>query len=61
MSIARKDDRRNADLVREIAEGFDRAVNAQGEGSGGSETADGEDRPRFVVTGDKRNEDRKRR
>ncbi|WP_020668083.1 hypothetical protein [Amycolatopsis nigrescens] len=50
MSIARKDDRHNEDLVGEIADNFNRALSAkQGE--------DGEpqsQRPRFVVTGDKR-------
>lgn len=61
MSIARKDDRHNADLVHEIADSFNRAVDNRGEGSGGSNSAEGEQRPRFVVTGDKRDEDRKRR
>ncbi|PXY32409.1 hypothetical protein [Prauserella muralis] len=52
MSIARRDDRHNADLVREIAEGFNQAV-----GSRREDDEDGEprqDKPRFTITGDSR-------
>ncbi|MFF5990292.1 hypothetical protein [Prauserella flavalba] len=51
MSIARKDDRHNDDLVREIADGFNRAVGPKPEE--GEEAAT--EKPRFVVTGDMRN------
>ncbi|OLZ56947.1 hypothetical protein [Amycolatopsis keratiniphila] len=53
MSIARKDDRHNEDLVREISDGFNRAL--------GAEKAVDEDAaaakpaaPQFVITGDSR-------
>ncbi|WP_370946772.1 hypothetical protein AB5J62_04095 [Amycolatopsis sp. cg5] len=50
MSIARKDDRHNEDLVKEISAGFNRAVGAK---QGDEDTAD-KPKPRFVVTGDSR-------
>ncbi|MFD9891242.1 hypothetical protein [Amycolatopsis sp. NPDC058986] len=49
MSIARKDDRHNEDLVSEIADSFNRAV---GEKKAEDETA--EAKPKFVITGDSR-------
>jgi hypothetical protein len=57
MSVARKDDRHNDDLVGEIADSFNRAV-------GEKQAKDGElkaDKPRFVVTGDNRVQPRKNR
>lgn len=54
MSIARRDDRHNADLVKEIADGFNRAVNAEKPTDEGTEEKSGQERPRFVVTGDNR-------
>jgi len=58
MSVARKDDRHNDDLVGEIADSFNRAVGAK------KRTEDGEAKaepPRFVVTGDARAVPRKNR
>jgi hypothetical protein len=58
MSVARKDDRHNDDLVGEIADSFNRAVGEK------KRTEDGESRaekPRFVVTGDARVTPRKNR
>ncbi|GAA1987730.1 hypothetical protein [Amycolatopsis minnesotensis] len=52
MSIARKDDRHNDDLVKEIAEGFNRAVGAKKTGDSGDSGE--KPKPRFVVTGDNR-------
>ncbi|GAA4549109.1 hypothetical protein [Amycolatopsis samaneae] len=49
MSIARKDDRHNEDLVSEIADSFNREI---GEKKTGEENA--EAKPRFVITGDSR-------
>jgi hypothetical protein len=57
MSVARKDDRHNDDLVGEIADSFNRAV-------GEKRAKDGEpvtEKPRFVVTGDNRTQPRKNR
>ncbi|HEV7975959.1 hypothetical protein [Amycolatopsis sp.] len=57
MSVARKDDRHNDDLVGEIADSFNRAV-------GEKRVKDGEpaaEKPRFVVTGDNRTQPRKNR
>jgi hypothetical protein len=51
MSVARKDDRHNGDLVGEIADSFNRALGEKRvEKDGEPEAA----KPRFVVTGDKR-------
>jgi hypothetical protein len=58
MSVARKDDRHNDDLVGEIADSFNRAVGEK------KRTEDGEpgtEKPRFVVTGDARVVPRKNR
>lgn len=52
MSIARKDDRHNDDLVKEIAEGFNRAVGSKKSGDDAGEAE--KPKPRFVVTGDSR-------
>ncbi|MBK1788885.1 hypothetical protein [Prauserella cavernicola] len=52
MSIARKDDRHNEDLVREISDGFNRAVGAKREKEEGD--TEPQEQPRFVVTGDMR-------
>ncbi|WP_158885288.1 hypothetical protein [Amycolatopsis anabasis] len=49
MSVSRKDDRHNEDLVNEIADSFTRALGARKK----SDEPEPE-RPRFVVTGDKR-------
>ncbi|NIJ13989.1 hypothetical protein FHU38_004333 [Saccharomonospora amisosensis] len=54
MSIARKDDRHNADLVREISDSFARAVDNEPEPTAEPGTEPAESRPRFVITGDKR-------
>jgi hypothetical protein len=57
MSVARKDDRHNGDLVDEIADSFNRAL-------GEKRAEDGEpkaEKPRFVVTGDNRVPPRKNR
>jgi hypothetical protein len=61
MSIARRDDRHNEDLVKEIAAGFNHALGAgqrtdEGENAGEEPAA-----PRFVVTGDSRIVQRKGR
>jgi hypothetical protein len=50
MSVARKDDRHNEDLVGEIADSFNRALGAKKNGDDEPEAK----RPRFVVTGDSR-------
>jgi hypothetical protein len=57
MSIARRDDRHNEDLIGDIADSFGRALAAKQPERDG----DGEPRPRFVVTGDKRRQDPKDR
>lgn len=54
MSIGRKDDRHNADLVREISDSFARAVEGESEPADEPGTEPAEPRPRFVITGDKR-------
>lgn len=58
MSIGRKDDRHNADLVREISDSFARAVDAAGgdepEPAEKTGVEPAERKPRFVITGDKR-------
>jgi hypothetical protein len=57
MSVARKDDRHNEDLVGEISDSFNRAL-------GEKRAEDGEpkaEKPRFVVTGDNRVPSRKNR
>ncbi|ASR34291.1 hypothetical protein BAY61_04005 [Prauserella marina] len=69
MSILRKDDRHNEDLVGQIADTFTRAVNASAaakqetdEGSGTGEPApEPSEQPAFVVTGDRRAQSKKRR
>jgi hypothetical protein len=57
MSIARKDDRYNADLAAEISDSFNRAVRGKQEtdGDAGAESGEGGTRPQFVITGDQRN------
>jgi hypothetical protein len=57
MSVARKDDRHNEDLVDEIADSFNRALGAKKAGDDEPEAG----RPRFVVTGDSRTHPRKNR
>jgi hypothetical protein len=50
MSIARKDDRHNEDLVSEISDSFNRAIaKKKAEEDEGAAPA-----PRFIVTGDSR-------
>ncbi|MBN6036676.1 hypothetical protein [Amycolatopsis sp. 195334CR] len=56
MSVSRKDDRHNEDLVNEIADSFTKAVRAKQAESGGDQP-----KPAFVITGDQRDQDRKRR
>ncbi|ANN20485.1 hypothetical protein SD37_36130 [Amycolatopsis orientalis] len=52
MSIARKDDRHNEDLVREISDGFNRALGAE-KAVEDAEVAKPA-APKFVITGDSR-------
>jgi hypothetical protein len=56
MSVARKDDRHNGDLVGEIADSFNRAL-----GEKRAEDEPKAEKPRFVVTGDNRVPPRKNR
>ncbi|EME57520.1 hypothetical protein [Amycolatopsis decaplanina] len=53
MSIARKDDRHNEDLVREISDGFNRALGAEKAVEQDAEAAKPA-APKFVITGDSR-------
>ncbi|MBE1580249.1 hypothetical protein NQK81_17820 [Amycolatopsis roodepoortensis] len=53
MSIARKDDRHNEDLVREISDGFNRALGAEKAVETDTEAAKPA-APKFVITGDSR-------
>jgi hypothetical protein len=57
MSVARKDDRHNENLVDEIADSFNRALSAKKADEGEQKR----ERPRFVVTGDSRTAPRKNR
>jgi hypothetical protein len=50
MSVARKDDRHNEDLVGEISDSFNRALSEKKTEDGGAQAP----APRFVVTGDSR-------
>ncbi|OZM75107.1 hypothetical protein CFN78_02770 [Amycolatopsis antarctica] len=50
MSVARKDDRHNDDLVSEISDGFNRALTAKDADQDGEK----KEQPKFVVTGDSR-------
>ncbi|PRX44273.1 hypothetical protein B0I33_112151 [Prauserella shujinwangii] len=64
MSIARRDDRHNADLAKEIADSFNRAVRPPRGDENDADNTDNTDgtepeRPRFVVTGDRRVPERK--
>ncbi|SFB51826.1 hypothetical protein SAMN05216266_115158 [Amycolatopsis marina] len=71
MSVARRDDRHNDDLVREISDSFNRAVAKRPDPTGtaavsseASEDTAAESAtpaPRFVVTGDKRDAARGKR
>ncbi|KFZ82523.1 hypothetical protein ED92_01080 [Amycolatopsis sp. MJM2582] len=56
MSIARKDDRHNEDLVREISDGFNRALGAEKavEQDEKDAAATKPAAPQFVITGDSR-------
>ncbi|MFC9255060.1 hypothetical protein [Amycolatopsis thailandensis] len=54
MSIARKDDRHNEDLVREISDGFNRALGAEKAVEEKNEEAEKPAAPQFVITGDSR-------
>ncbi|EMD27510.1 hypothetical protein ACFWMR_32745 [Amycolatopsis thailandensis] len=54
MSIARKDDRHNEDLVREISDGFNRALGAEKAVEEKNEEAAKPAAPQFVITGDSR-------
>lgn len=57
MSLSRKDDKHNADLVDEISDSFNRAVARQRDSRDSDTDHDGEVQrpaPRFVVTGDQR-------
>jgi len=61
MSVARKDDRHNDDLVGEIADSFNRAVGEKRAKDGETPEAGKTEKPRFVVTGDNRTQPRKNR
>jgi hypothetical protein len=65
MSVARRDDRHNDDLAREISDSFNRAVSAkQPAAEDPAAAGDGESSPappRFMVTGDKRDEAQEKR
>ncbi|RSN57324.1 hypothetical protein DMH01_28205 [Amycolatopsis sp. WAC 04182] len=55
MSIARKDDRHNEDLVREISDGFNRALGAEAVEKDERDTVAAKPAaPKFVITGDSR-------
>ena len=51
MSIARKDDRHNEDLVREISDGFNREL---GKEKAVDDQEEQPKAPKFVITGDSR-------
>jgi hypothetical protein len=57
MSVARKDDRHNGDLVDEIADSLNRALGEKRAEDNEPKT----EKPRFVVTGDNRVPPRKNR
>ncbi|WP_116051542.1 hypothetical protein [Amycolatopsis palatopharyngis] len=65
MSVARRDDRHNDDLVREISDSFNRAVTNRPATSGEPDSPDSPEAPpappRFTVTGDKRDGARDKR
>jgi hypothetical protein len=61
MSVARKDDRHNDDLVGEIADSFNRAVGEKRAKDGEPVDENQPAKPRFVVTGDNRTQPRKNR
>lgn len=70
MSVARRDDRHNDDLVREISDSFNRAVAKRPDPAGSADAAapkGGEADsvtpapPQFVVTGDRRDAARGKR
>lgn len=63
MSIARKDDRHNEDLVREISDRFNRAVGPEPseDAAGDSDKGDRAEQPRFVIAGDNRTQRPERR
>jgi hypothetical protein len=61
MSVARKDDRHNDDLVGEIADSFNRAVGEKRAKDGEPADAAEATKPRFVVTGDNRTRPKKNR
>ncbi len=54
MSIARKDDRHNEDLVREISDGFNRALGAEKAVEETGEEKVKPAAPQFRITGDSR-------
>ncbi|OXM44225.1 hypothetical protein [Amycolatopsis alba] len=54
MSIARKDDRHNEDLVREISDGFNRALGTEKAVEEKETEAAKPAAPKFVITGDSR-------
>ncbi|GAB3481746.1 hypothetical protein [Amycolatopsis cihanbeyliensis] len=59
MSVARKDDRHNEDLVAEIADNLNRRLSTESREDAGAQEQERE-QPRFVVTGDRRVQPRKR-
>ncbi|SFQ19771.1 hypothetical protein SAMN05421810_105138 [Amycolatopsis arida] len=54
MSVARRDDRHNEDLAREISDSFNRTVAAKRADTEDTGTEGTAAPPRFVVTGDRR-------
>lgn len=65
MSVARKDDRHNEDLAREIADSFNQTMRAKDRDAEDEDTNEDTDRDtepgqRFVITGDKRQPRRRR-
>lgn len=65
MSVARKDDRHNEDLAREIADSFNQTMRAKDSDDDADTGSDAAEPPaggqRFVITGDQRQTSRKRR
>lgn len=61
MSVARRDDRHNEDLVNEISDSFNRAVGAKRSESDEEDEPQEQRQPQFVVTGDNRSQRPKNR
>ncbi|MGH3433371.1 MAG: hypothetical protein ACRDQB_11110 [Thermocrispum sp.] len=54
MSVSRKDNKHNADLVNEISDSFNRAMDRKKDGDPGHDADEERAAPRFRVTGDQR-------